>query len=334
MARNFRQTLEINEKKTKAVIAAFVLIYFFIGLILDLFLLKNIGGYSYDVNLHENLSFSTILYNLISFKNIPYFTLTMVFIAIISVFITIKFNDKISLWGSDYKLIDIHNKSSSNIIYNNEEKQLYNIVEELKISANLKYMPKVYLINAPYPNAFASGYSEKSAMVAITTGLIKKLNRSEIQAVMAHELSHIKHMDIKLTLFVGVLSNILLIIVDLFFRPHLFKDSKNNNIMLVILALRIILPLLTTILILFLSRTREYMADAGAIKLTRDPEALASALEKISDDYEENEYQEKGQYVRQSAYIFSPKKGLNFVNNLFSTHPPIEERIASLRGKK
>lgn len=104
-----------------------------------------------------------------------------------------------------------------------EEKKLYNVIEEMKVAAGLSFMPKVYIIEADYMNAFASGLSEKSAMVAITRGLMNKLDRAELQAVMAHELSHIRHQDIKLTMMASVLSNIMLIIVDLLFYNLIFR---------------------------------------------------------------------------------------------------------------
>ena len=121
------------------------------------------------------------------------------------------------LLGTDYH--EITPTTARNL----SDKQLYNIVEELKIAAGLQYMPKIYLIEADYMNAFASGYSEKSAMVAITRGLMAKLDRSELQAVMAHELSHIRHLDIKLTLMASVLANLMVMVLDIFFYHAIFS---------------------------------------------------------------------------------------------------------------
>src|SRR5205814_6321184 len=128
------------------------------------------------------------------------------------------------------------------------EQQLYNIVEEMKIAAGLNYMPKVFIIEADYMNAFASGYSEKSAMVAITRGLMEKLNRSEIQAVMAHELSHIRHLDIKLTLMASVLANLIIMVLDIFFYTALFSNRRDDNrsrngLFIIIILLRYLLPI-------------------------------------------------------------------------------------------
>ena len=129
----------------------------------------------------------------------------------------------IMLLGTEY--YEITPESARNL----NEKQLYNVVEEMKVAAGLRYMPKVFLIEADYMNAFASGYSEKSAMVAITRGLFEKLDQAELQAVMAHELSHIRHMDIKLTLTVAILSNIILIVLDILFYSMLFKRNGRNG---------------------------------------------------------------------------------------------------------
>jgi len=153
-------------------------------------------------------------------------------------------------------------------------------------------MPKVYLIEADYMNAFASGYSEKSAMVAITRGLIQKLNRAELQAVMAHELSHVRHMDIKLTLMASVLANLILIVLDIVFYNAIFsrrssdENRSGNALLTAIIILRYLLPVINILLLLYLSRTREYMADAGCVQLTRDNQALATALLKINSDHQ------------------------------------------------
>ncbi len=314
MKKTYRQILEENENKSKMIIATFLFLYSFIGLLGDI--ITHAG---------KNTTFSQSLYQLFTFQSFPTFTLLMMLIACISVYITLKLHDTFMLFGTEYKEVIDGN------FENDTDRQIFNIVEELKISANLKYMPKVFVIHADYMNAFASGYSEKSAMVAITTGLISKLNRAEIQAVLAHEISHIKHMDIKITLFLGVLSNLMLMAVDLLF--HLFrfkgKDSQGNAAsiaMIVIFCLKLFLPIITTIMNLYMSRTREYMADAGAVKLTRDNEAMASALLKIHHNYDENEYEDEGIYVRQAAYIYNPLKKLD----LFSTHPSLENRLNAL----
>ena len=195
-------------------------------------------------------------------------------------------------------------------------------------------------------NAFASGYSEKSAFVAITRGLIEKLDRSELQAVMAHELSHIRHGDIKLTLMASVLSNILLIAVDLLFYNMIFsRDRKaDDRLVFAIIILRYLLPITTVLLTLYLSRTREYMADAGSVELLRDNVPLARALLKIhqdtlanSESYGQEYSQTAHEDVRRAAYIYDPiQSGIEPVKslaNLFSTHPDIQQRLAALGVK-
>lgn len=324
MSKNFREVLKDNQRKTILVICTFLLLYVSIGFLADIVL-----------HAGKEHNFSQSLFSLITFQQIPIFTLCMLGVGLISVYITFKLYDKIMLWGTDYIEINPDTNPDLGLV----EKQLFNIIEELKIAAGLNYMPKVYLIDADYMNAFASGYSEKSAMVAITRGLIEKLNRSEIQAVMAHELSHIKHMDIKITLFVGVLSNIMLLVLDWLFHIVAFssgrREKEGNNATaiasLIILVLRFVLPIITLLLTLYLSRTRELMADAGAVKLTRDKSAMASALLKIHNNYEENNYYDEGASVRAAAYIYNPMK--SFFKDTFSTHPSIEKRLSNLGVK-
>lgn len=329
---DWRAKLRENEKKTKIVLAIFIGLYLLLGLLIDIFILMEMQNYPIG------LAFQS----LITFQNTPVATLIMAILAIISIAITYAMYDKLMLLGTEAKLID------PNHFDNEVEQQLYHVVEEMKIAAGLNYMPKVYLIEADYMNAFASGYSEKSAMVAITRGLINKLNRAELQAVMAHELSHIRHHDIKLTLMVGVLSNLMLIVVDILFYSVLYgggrsrRNDKNNGaaiLFIIIMLLRYLLPILTVVLSLFLSRTREYMADAGAVELTRDNAPLANALIKITYDHRENAdvyttaYGETShEDVRRASYIYDPARisSVKSLNSSFSTHPTLEERLKSI----
>lgn len=326
---DWRAQLRRNERKTRWVIALFILIYTVVGLIVDAIVLEEMA--------YPQISLEQALYALVTLKATPYATLLMFSFAVISLLITYAMYDKIMLLGTDSHEITPENARDL------REKQLYNVVEEMKVAAGLRFMPKVYLIEANYMNAFASGYSEKSAMVAITRGLMEKLDRAEMQAVMAHELSHIRHHDIKLTLMVAVLSNILLIVVDVLFYSVVFGRDNNrrdqNQFALVIIFLRYLLPLITVVLALFLSRTREYMADSGAVELMRDNEPMARALLKISEDnqlHAEQYIQEYGntahEQVRQSSYLFDPSSidPVKSFNNAFSTHPGIEDRLKAL----
>jgi len=332
-AGNWRLELARNARKTKQVIALFFLIYCFVGLIVDVVVLQSMypGG-----------TLSVYLKALLTFKAVPYATIIMLIIAWISLMITYAMYDKIMLLGTEYREILPNNAQSL------QEKQLYNVVEEMKVASGLKFMPKVYLIEANYMNAFASGYSEKSAMVAITRGLMEKLDRAELTAVMAHELSHIRHQDIKLTLMVAVLSNILLMVIDVLFYSVFFgrndgDKKRDNSIVMVVMILRYVLPLITVVLALFLSRTREYMADSGCVELMRDNDPMARALLKISEDHEANAdayQQEYGrtphEQVRQASYLFDPSSidPIKSLNNLFSTHPAIDDRLKAIGFKK
>ncbi|MFT3741366.1 MAG: zinc metalloprotease HtpX [Gammaproteobacteria bacterium] len=335
-AADWRTLIRHNKRRTRFVIACFILIYLGIGLLIDLFL------YSSD---YPQASLSQIFTALCTFQLFPRATLVTTVIALISLWVTYSMHDKLMLLGTEYR--EITPETAQTL----QEQQLYHVVEEMKVAAGLRYMPKVYLIDAAYMNAFASGYSEKSAMVAITRGLIEKLDRSELQAVMAHELSHIRHLDIKLTLMASVLSNLMLIMIDLLFYGAIFggggrseEGRSRNQLLFIILLLRWILPLTTVLLMLYLSRTREYMADAGCLELTRDNQPLARALLKIQGDYQQHvetygaDQGTAHESIRRQAYIFDPLQaglsGTRSFTDLFSTHPSIEKRLAALGIKQ
>ena len=325
-AGDWREQLKRNERKTRLVIVTFIAVYVGVGLLVDVFILQS---------LYPKAPLSQCFYALITLQALPYATLIMAAIAIISLLITYALYDKIMLLGTDSH--EITAESATNL----QEKQLYNVVEEMKVAAGLQFMPRVYIIEANYMNAFASGYSEKSAMVAITRGLMEKLDRAELQAVMAHELSHIRHHDIKLTLMVAVLSNILLIVIDVLFYAVIFnRDRRDDNRLLsVIMILRYVLPLITVVLALFLSRTREFMADAGSVELMRNNEPMARALLKISQDHQANAEQYTQEYgqtaheqVRRASYLFDPSDidPVKSLNSVFTTHPSVDQRLSAL----
>jgi heat shock protein HtpX len=328
---DWRGQIKANQRKTRWVIIAFIALYLAVGLLVDVAVLTTY---------YPREPLSILFKALVTFRVTPYATLLMAAFTAISLLITYALYDKIMLLGTDYSEIDPQHFNTM------QEQQLYNVVEEMKVAAGLKYMPRVYIIEADYMNAFASGYSEKSSMVCITRGLMVKLTRSEMQAVMAHELSHIRHLDIKLTLTVAVLTNILLIVVDMLFYNLLFsrRDNRDNNqnvLVTVVIVLRYVLPIVTGLLALFLSRTREYMADAGCVELMRDNGPLASALIKIDTDYQQNAEHYDQEYsqtahedVRRSAYLFDPASyAVNPVksfSSLFSTHPSTSDRLRAL----
>jgi len=330
---DWRTSIRANNRKTFIVISIFFLIYFFLGLLIDVFVYAE---------QYPQANLRDIFYALMTLQLFPLVTLIMSSIAAISLFITLTLNNKLMLLGTEYKEITPSTAMSLG------EKQLYNIIEELKIAAGLRYMPRVYIIQANYMNAFASGFSEKSAMVAITSGLLQKLNRSELQAVMAHEISHIRHMDIKLTLIASLLANLIIIVLDFFFRGVLYSKNSSNKrsggLIIIIVVLRFLLPLINILLLLYLSRTREYMADAGSVELLRDNQPLASALIKINKDYSDNKdayaqtmVKTPNENVRREAYIFDPVRAgavpSSSVTDFFSTHPSLEKRLHALGFK-
>ncbi|MBI4427420.1 MAG: zinc metalloprotease HtpX [Candidatus Magasanikbacteria bacterium] len=214
---------------------------------------------------------------------------------------------------------------------------VYRMVENLCITAGAP-TPKVYIIDSPALNAFATGRDPQHASIALTTGIISALENEELEGVIAHELSHIKNYDIRLMTIVVVLVGMIALISNFFFRARLFggkRDSDNRGgggqlggiIMIIGLVLLILSPIIAELIKLAISRKREYLADASGALLTRYPEGLARALEKIS--------QSKIPLATASSatahlFISNPLKSGTF-SNLFSTHPPIEERVKRLR---
>ena len=207
--------------------------------------------------------------------------------------------------------------------------RLINIVEGLSIAANIP-TPKVYVIENPDLNAFATGRDPEHASIAVTTGLLEKMNKEELEGVIGHEMSHIKNYDIKFMTLVSVLIGLVVIISNIFLRSLWFRGrsrNKNSGIFLLIgLALAIIAPIAVKLIQLAISRKREFLADASSAQLTRYPDGLASALEKIKE-YNTGKLQVSDAVA--PLFIAEPKK--RWLANLFSTHPPIEERIKRLK---
>ena len=208
----------------------------------------------------------------------------------------------------------------------------YTVTENLSI-ANGTPVPKIYVIDSPAMNAFATGRDPEHALVCATTGLLGKLNRTELEAVIAHELSHIKNYDIRLMMIVSILIGTLSILINTATRASLFggrhrDNNDNNNGIFAIIGLILIIfaPIIAQLIQLAISRRREFLADASGIKLTRQPQGLIDALKKISQD---SNKLETASTATASLYINNPFKG-NKIASLFSTHPPIEDRIAAL----
>jgi heat shock protein HtpX len=222
--------------------------------------------------------------------------------------------------------------------------QLFNVVEEMKIAAGLPVMPKVYIIDSPAPNAFAVGRKPEKCAIAVTAGLLSRLNRDELQGVVAHETGHIHNRDVKFMTFAGIMLGTVILISHIFLRSLWFgggssrryrsksKDGGQAQAILMIVAIvfAILAPIMAQLLYLAISRQREYLADATAVRFTRYPEGLASALEKISRSTEDMPNVNK---ATAPIYFVNPLKPKGRqLSNLSSTHPPITERIAILRA--
>jgi heat shock protein HtpX len=219
--------------------------------------------------------------------------------------------------------------------------QLMNVVQELAIAANLP-MPKVYVIDDTAPNAFATGRDPKHASVAITTGLLEKLDREELQGVLGHELSHVRNFDIRFAMIVGVLVGSIALLADFFLRFTFWGGGRRGGrdrdggggglaaIMFVVaIVLAVVAPIVARLVQLAVSRQREYLADASSVELTRNPRGLEQALVKIAGD---KEVLEVANRATQHLYFANPiKKFEERSSSLFSTHPDIVDRINRLR---
>ncbi len=239
-------------------------------------------------------------------------------IAIIQIFVGYYYGDKVIL-----KITNA--KPATKPKYTH----LINVVEGLSIAAGIP-TPKVYVIENPDLNAFATGRDPKHASIAITTGLLEKLNRTELEGVIGHELSHIKNLDIRFMTLVSVIIGLVVILSNVFLRSLWFgrKRSREGGILLIIgIVLAIIAPIAVKLIQLAISRKREYLADASSAQLTRYPEGLASALEKIA---KYNQGRLKVSDAVAPLFISNPKR-TSKLRELFSTHPPIEKRIKILR---
>ncbi len=251
--------------------------------------------------------------------------------SVITSFISYYFSDSITLALSHAKEVDRQTNPD-----------LYRLVENLCITAGLP-TPKIYIIDDTAPNAFATGRDPKHAVVCFTTGILAKLEKTELEGVVAHELSHIGNYDIRVMTLVVVLVGTVTLLADWMLRASFFGGRKKSNnegggqlqVILIIagLILAILSPIIATLIKLAVSRKREFLADASGALLTRYPEGLARALEKISSDTEPLEVANK---ATAHMYIVNPLKAdergkIGWLASLFNTHPPIEERVKKLR---
>ncbi len=310
MAANLYTEQEKNVSKTWFLMISFFVLIMFIG-----------WSFSYIYNDVSILYFAVI------------FSLVMNFISYFK-------SDKIALSISKAKPAD-------EIVH----KELYRLLENLCITAGLK-KPRLYIIEDDSPNAFATGRNQDNAAIAVTTGLLKMLDRSELEGVLAHELAHIGNRDILLQTIVVVLVGIVTLLSDFFLRSRFRNSSDRDNgqlgviLFIVGIIMSILSPFVATAIQLAISRKREFLADATGSLITRYPDGLASALEKISSYSVGIKSQN---HATAHLFIATPLGGdanhngipdykegkkMSFLNKLFSTHPPVIERVAALRGLK
>ena len=294
-----------NKRMSRIVITSFIFFFVFLGLGFD---------YYYGAGVRA-----------------PVFTLIALLVGLILSYNGWYYGDKLVLFSTRARPLDLNDIS---------QKQWQNVVEEMSIAAGIP-LPKTYVIDDPDPNAFATGRNPEHASIAVTRGLLGTLNRDELQGVAAHEMSHIKNFDIRLMLVLAVLVGSIALIADWamrgFFRGR--RDSRRNEgagglIILVVWLFAVILaPIISHIMAMFVSRKREYLADASGAELTRNPLALAAALEKIEARVGPTRSIHQG-----SAHlcICDPKGSAMGMKDgraadLFATHPPIKKRIEALK---
>jgi heat shock protein HtpX len=241
-----------------------------------------------------------------------------------------------SYWWSDKIVLSMYRATP---IEHNQNPELYHVVENLCITAGLP-LPKIYIIPEMQPNAFATGRDKNHAIVCVTQGLLNRLDKTELQGVLAHELSHIGNKDMLLSTVVAVMAGVLAITANFFLRISFWSGGRKNSdrdnntgaiLMVLGILAAILAPIAATLVQLAISRKREFLADADGALLTRFPEGLANALEKISSDPTPMKVTND---ATSSLFIDSPYKGqqkTNWFIKLFSTHPPIQERIKALR---
>jgi len=229
--------------------------------------------------------------------------------------------------------------SGAHKVTHTEAPQLYNVVEEMTIAAGLPQVPAVYILDEASPNALATGRDPKHASIAVTRGLLERLDREELQGVVAHEMSHIRNYDIRFETLVGILVGMIALIADFFLRWSFWggmgrrrggssgNDQAGAILAIVAIVLAILAPLAAYAVQFAVSRRREYLADASAVELTRNPLGLARALTRIASDPAPLRHANR---ATAHLYIANPLKKTKEVTGVFDTHPPIQQRIAIL----
>lgn len=240
----------------------------------------------------------------------------------------------VSYWWSDKIVLSMYR---AHAIEKKDNPELYRLVENLCITAGLP-LPRIYVIPESQPNAFATGRNPQHAVVAVTQGLLERLDRTELEGVLAHELSHIGNRDMLVSTIAAILAGIVALLADFFMRISFWGGSRDNDdnkaaglLALLGIVAAILAPIAASLLQMAVSRKREFLADASGALLTRYPEGLASALEKISGDPTPMRVKNS---ATSSLFIDSPFKGkqkTSWFVKLFMTHPPVEERVRALR---
>ncbi|MFW6285880.1 MAG: M48 family metallopeptidase [Nanoarchaeota archaeon] len=314
MAVNLHDEVSSNKQKSFFIIVMFFVLIGFIGVLCGLVL---------SIYYYGGLNLGYILSGL---------TISLI-IAIIYILIFFSYGEKMIL------------KSTGAVeAKRNNYPFLYHTTEALSIAAGMRTPPKCYVIDDSSLNAYATGFKPEKSYVVVTTGLLNKLNRQEIEGVLAHEISHIKNQDIKVMLLAAGLVGATVLLTDLLIRMFIFapRGGSNNNskssgpLLILVLVIGIILlilsPIVAEMIKFSISRKREYLADSTGALLTRYPEGLASALEKIKSDT--NPLMKNTNKATAHLFISNPftnKK--TFMSGLFATHPPIDDRIRRLRGE-
>ena len=271
---------------------------------------------------------------------IIYFVCMAFDLGIFSIVIALIFSI-ISAWGSYYYsdriILSLNNARPAT----EEDRKLVAILDGLMVASGLKYRPRLYVVDDPQPNAFATGRNPKNSIICVTTGLLNKLDYYELEGVVAHELSHIRNYDIRLSAVVTVMVGFVVMISDFVSRILFWggvdndrdNDRANPILMLIGLVCLILAPIFGQLMKLAISRKREYLADATAVEFTRNPDGLISALIKISDDPSELKTANK---ATENMYIVNPfrKSRRKKTSNIWSTHPSTEDRIEALRNLK
>lgn len=250
-----------------------------------------------------------------------------------------------SAWGSYYysdKIVLSLNKARP--ATKEEDLKIVNILDALMVTSGLTTKPRLYVVDDPQPNAFATGRNPENAVICVTTGLLEKLDYYELEGVIAHELSHIKNYDIRLSCIVSVMVGFIVMLSDIFSRALFwggFDNDRDNNkgngiLMLIGLICLILSPIFGSLMQLALSRKREFLADSTAVEFTRNPDGLISALQKLEAD--DNQLATANSATA-NMYIVNPfkkntKEGKKKSSSLWSTHPSTEDRIEALRNLK